>query len=41
MSSSSPSSEWWLLEPVRVTPAEVSRVLTATHRVNDELILQR
>jgi hypothetical protein len=27
--------------PVRVTPAEVSRVLTATHLVNDELILQK
>ena len=41
VSSSSPSSEWWAARPVRVTPAEVSRVLTATHRVNDELILQR
>jgi hypothetical protein len=27
--------------PVRVTPAEVSRALTATHLVNDELILQK
>jgi hypothetical protein len=26
---------------VRVTPAEVSRALTATHLVNDELILQK
>ena len=27
--------------PVRVTPGEVSRALTATHLVNDELILQK
>jgi mannosyltransferase len=27
--------------PVRVTPAEVARALTATHLVNDELLVQR
>jgi hypothetical protein len=38
--------QFWILRmvasrPVRLTQSEISRVLTSTHLVNDELLIQR